>query len=141
MLRLAAVTAALSAALLLAACAGNPGLDTPAPDPVANAVPPAPPPGTIVAGVIGSSIGLGLGQQDRERALAAEYQALEYTAAGVPVDWSAAGVTGEVVPGPIYTVNEYQCRDYTHTIVVNGATEAGRGTACRVAGGPWTPVA
>lgn len=140
----AAVTAVLTAGLLLAGCAGGPepDLTTPIVETALNTIPPAPPPGTIVVGVIGATIGLSLGEQDRQRGLSAEYQALEYGAAGVAVDWQGTpGVTGQVIPGPIYTVNEYECRDYAHTILLaNGVTDAGRGTACRTGGGPWTPV-
>ena len=102
----------------------------------------APPPGSITAGVVGSSIGLSLSEADRNRALRAEYDALENGVAGAPVLWQGGARTiyGEVVPGPLYSVNQYECRDYTHTIYVDGVREAGRGTSCRVAGGPWGPV-
>lgn len=127
--------------LLLAGCLGTPA-------PLAtNTAPPAPaftapPPGTITAGVVGATIGFGLSGDDGQRALAAEYQALQQGAAGAPVLWqgSTPAVYGEVVPGALYTVNEYECRDYAHTIYVNGVREAGRGTSCRIGGGPWTPV-
>lgn len=143
-MRLSAITAAVAAGLLLAGCAGTGGLGlAPADTPAAAgpASPSAPPPGSITAGLVGSSVGRGLSAADQQRALAAEYQALEFGVAGVAVAWSSGGVSGQVVPGPLYTVNEYECRDYTHTIIVNGASEAGRGTACSRAGGAWAPVA
>jgi len=129
--------------LLLAGCLGAPGPVT-----TANTTPPAPaftapPPGTITAGVVGATIGFTLSGPDGQRALSAEYQALQEGVAGVPVLWqgSTSAVYGEVIPGPRYTINEYECRDYVHTIYVNGVREAGRGTSCRTAGGPWAPVA
>jgi surface antigen len=140
-MRLSAMTAALGAGLLLAGCVGNGGGGMLAPAGTAgaagNAGASAPPPGAIAAGLVGSSVGTGLSAQDQQRALAAEYQALEFGVAGVAVTWSSGGVSGTVVPGPLYTVNEYECRDYTHTIVISGATEAGRGTACSRAGAAW----
>ncbi|MGD9738287.1 MAG: hypothetical protein AB7O56_09435 [Bauldia sp.] len=144
-MRFSAMTAALGAGLLLAGCVGNGGGGMLAPTgtaaAVGNAGAAAPPPGSITDGLVGSSVGTGLSAQDQQRALAAEYQALEFGVAGVAVSWSSGGVSGTVVPGPLYTVNEYECRDYTHTIIVNGATEAGRGTACSRAGGAWATVA
>ena len=130
-----------AAALPLAGC-----LATPAPPPAAFAPPPAAtaplPPGTIVAGVAGGSIGLSLSQENLRRALGAEYEALESGVAGAPFLWrgDSASVYGEVTPGPRYFVGAYACRDYAHVIVAGGVREAGRGTACRLPGGPWGPV-
>lgn len=144
--RLGSVVAILCTTALLAGCVGTSGGLAPSPLPATttadNTVPPAPPPGTIVAGVIGGTVGLSLTTADRNRALSAEYQALEFGLAGTPVLWqgSTTSIYGEVVPGPFYSVNEYECRDYTHTLYFNGVREAGRGSACRTAGGPWTPV-
>lgn len=143
-MRFPALIAALGAGLLLAGCAGTDGLGLGPPGPTAaagNSGPAAPPPGSITEGLVGSAVGTGLSAADQQRALAAEYQALEFGVAGVAVTWRSASASGEVVPGPLYTVNEYECRDYTHTIIVGAATEAGRGTACSRAGGPWAPVA
>ncbi|MCW5716960.1 MAG: hypothetical protein KIS68_03910 [Bauldia sp.] len=136
----ALVTLALP--LLLAGCLGAPGPATTADTPPAAPAFTAPPPGTITAGVVGATIGFTLSGPDGQRALAAEYQALQQGVASVPVLWqgSTSAVYGEVVPGPLYTINEYECRDYIHTIYANGVREAGRGTSCRTAGGPWTPV-
>jgi surface antigen len=105
--------------------------------------PPAAPPGAIVAGVVGATIGLSLNAEDRRRALEAEFRALEFGIPGAATLWNGVtpSVYGEVVPGPRYSVNEYECRDYTHTIYVGANREAGRGTSCRVAGGAWGPVA
>lgn len=127
--------------LLLAGCLGAGPVTTggsPPPSPAFT----APPPGTITAGVVGATIGFTLSGPDGQRALSAEYRALQEGVAGVPVLWqgSTNAVYGEVIPGPRYTINEYECRDYAHTIYVNGVREAGRGTSCRTGSGPWTPV-
>lgn len=142
-MRISALTAALAAGLLLAGCAGTSGVLTPGTTaaPLGNDVPAAPPPGSISAGIVGTTIGLGLPPQDLQRALSAEYQALEFGVAGVPVVWRGTVASGEVTPGPIYTVNEYQCRDYTHSIMVGGAAEVARNTSCSRAGAAWAPVA
>lgn len=138
----ATALAPLALPLFLAGCLGAAGpLTTANTTPSAPAFT-APPPGSITAGVVGATIGFTLSGTDGQRALSAEYQALNEGVAGVPVLWqgSTSAVYGEVIPGPLYTINEYECRDYAHTIYVNGVREAGRGTSCRVGGGPWTPV-
>ncbi len=130
----------LGAGLSLAGC-----LSAPAPSAAVAAAPaptPPQPPGTIVAGVVGASIGRSLSEENRRRALAAEYQALESGVAGTPLFWRGdrPEIYGEVTPGPRYFVNAYECRDYAHVIVAGGVREAGRGTSCRLSGGPWDPV-
>ncbi|MFI5409884.1 hypothetical protein [Kaistia sp. UC242_56] len=104
--------------------------------------PAAPPPGALSGGVAGQSIGRGLDDRERQRAEQAEFQALEYGRPGSPVEWRGdrEGFRGEVVPGPRYRVNAYDCRDYTHRIWAGGEPQAARGTACRQAEGSWRPI-
>ncbi|MET4632376.1 hypothetical protein [Kaistia defluvii] len=104
--------------------------------------PAAPPPGALNGGVAGQSIGRGLDDRERQRAEQAEFQALEYGRPGSPVEWRGdrEGFRGEVVPGPRYRVNAYDCRDYTHRIWAGGEPQAARGTACRQAEGSWRPI-
>ena len=95
--------------------------------------------GTV--GLIGSVIGAGIDPNDKRIGLDAEYRALEYGENGVGVDWSARnGVAGAVVPGPRYRVNDYDCRQFTHTVVIHGTTESARATACRGTDGAWRIV-
>lgn len=79
---------------------------------------------------------------DRRAAAAAQRRALDSAQSGGTVTWRNAdtGFFGHVVPGPLYGVNDQQCRDYTH-IVSNGQdSEAIKATACRTAGGPWSAI-
>jgi surface antigen len=46
-----------------------------------------------------------------------------------------------VVPGASYQVNAYDCREFTHTIYVDGEPQVARGTACRQEDGSWRTVA
>ena len=95
--------------------------------------------GTV--GLIGSQIGAGLSADDRRSGLDAEYRALELGETGVVVEWrGAGGVAGSVVPGPRYRVNDYDCRQFTDTVVAVGTTETAQGTACRGADGTWRLV-
>src|SRR5690606_768448 len=74
----------------------------------------APPPtGARGGGAASQPIAGGLGGRERRRAQEAEFQALEYGRPGTPVDWRGdrVGYRGEVVPGPRYRINAYDCRD------------------------------
>jgi surface antigen len=101
--------------------------------------------GAAAGGILGGAIGASLDEQERQRAYAAEMQALEYGEVGAPVGWRsdrrAAQYYGTVVPGPYYDTGGRRCREYSHTVYVNGRPQTARGTACRNPDGTWTPVA
>jgi len=98
--------------------------------------------GSASGGLVGVAIGRDLNADDRRAALEAEYRALEYGRTGAPIVWRGrSGRHGEVVAGPSYQINDYDCRDYTHTIATDGQAEVARGTACRRPNGDWQPVA
>ncbi|WP_026380595.1 glycine zipper 2TM domain-containing protein [Afifella pfennigii] len=98
--------------------------------------------GALAGGLIGNRVGASLDEQARQQALAAEYRALEYGQPGRPVEWRATSGNyyGEIVPGQVYQVNSVDCRDYAHTIYIDGTPQVARGTACRQADGTWRPV-
>jgi len=96
--------------------------------------------GGLVGAFIGNAIGVSLDAQQQQRAAAAQVQALETGRPGTPVGWSQGNARGEVVPGPAYRVNNYECRDYTHQIWIDGQPQTARGTACRQPDGTWRPV-
>lgn len=102
----------------------------------------ATPAGALIGGVAGQPIARGLDDRERQRAKEAEFQALEYGRPGTPVDWRGdrVGYRGEVVPGPRYRVNAYDCRDYTHRIWSGGEPQVARGTACRQSDGTWRSI-
>ncbi len=90
-------------------------------------------------GLIGNA---SLDASDRKRALQAEYQALEYSPAGKIVEWknSSGSRSGEVVAAQPYQVGSQNCRQYTHTVRIDGTPQTARGTACRNEDGTWTPL-
>ena len=91
--------------------------------------------------VFASQAARGLNPDDRGTALAAEYRALESGRAGVAVAWRSRAARGEILVGPIYRINDTDCRDYTHVITgADGQVETGRGLACRRPNGGWQPV-
>ncbi|PSH57546.1 MULTISPECIES: RT0821/Lpp0805 family surface protein [Phyllobacterium] len=103
----------------------------------------AAPSGVLAAlgnGLIGNNASLDA--SDRKRALQAEYQALEYSPAGKTVEWKNASGSrsGEVVAAQPYQVGSQNCRQYTHTVRVDGTPQSARGTACRNEDGSWTPL-
>jgi surface antigen len=92
-------------------------------------------------GLIGGSIGNGLDSAERRSALEAEYRALEHTPSGQVVTWRGDnGRYGEVVAAQPYRVGSQDCRQYKHTVITNGESRVGRGTACRNPDGSWTPL-
>ena len=97
--------------------------------------------GAIIGGFLGNELGRQLDDDERRQAMAAEYQALEYGRTGAPVQWRGRrGYYGDVVAGASYHVNSYDCRDYTHTIYIDGRPQIARGTACKQPDGTWRPI-
>jgi surface antigen len=98
--------------------------------------------GAALGGLIGNRIGASLDDQDRQRAYDAQIQALESGRSGAPVAWRNpdSGRYGSVVPGPAFQQNGGTCRQYTHTIYIDGRPQTARGAACRNPDGTWTPV-
>jgi surface antigen len=67
-------------------------------------------------------------------------QALDLGEPGEPIGWrGAAGRYGTVVPGAYYETKGTRCRDYSHTIFIDGKPQTARATACRNPDGTWTP--
>jgi len=93
----------------------------------------------LQGGIVGRS-GVTLSDSDKQRALEAEYRALEGAAVGQPVLWSGKGVNGKVVAAAPYQVGSQNCRQYTHTLTVDGKDTVTRGAACRNDDGGWSPL-
>jgi surface antigen len=98
--------------------------------------------GAAAGGLIGNRIGASIDDEDRRRAYAAQMQALETGPSGAPVAWRNpdTGRYGNVVPGPAYQTNGATCRQYTHTVYIDGTPQTQRGTACRNPDGTWTAL-
>lgn len=99
--------------------------------------------GAVIGGIVGSEIGKRMDQQDRQLAQQAELAALERGQSGVSTPWRNPdnGRYGEVVPSRPYRRGPDDCRDYTHTVWIDGQREVLRGTACRNEDGTWRNVA
>jgi surface antigen len=98
--------------------------------------------GATIGGFLGNRIGAALDDEDKRRAYAAQMQALETGPSGAPVAWRnpESGRYGNVVPGPVYQANGASCRQYTHTVYIDGQPQTERGTACRNPDGTWTTI-
>jgi surface antigen len=98
--------------------------------------------GAFIGGVVGHEIGKSMDQQDRLLAQKAELDALERGQSGTSVAWRNPdnGRYGEVVPSKPYRRGPQDCRDYTHTVYIDGRPQTMRGTACRNPDGTWKNV-
>ena len=140
---LKANAAALLGALLIAGCgtadAPSPGANSGVVDGSQVAGDPAQPQvGAIQGGLLGADIGQSLNEEEREAAAKAEYEALEYGRAGPATTWRAStGTHGEITVGTTYQVNRLDCREYSHTVFIDGRPRVARGTACRQPDGTW----
>jgi len=99
--------------------------------------------GAVVGGIVGSEIGRSMDEQDRMYARQAEYAALEEGESDRPRRWRNPdnGRYGDVVPGRPYKRSGVDCRDYTHTVYIDGRPQTMHGTACRNPDGSWHSVA
>jgi surface antigen len=99
--------------------------------------------GAVIGGIIGHDIGRKLDQRDRMLAQEAEWEALERGPPHRPRRWQnpANGRYGDFVPMEPYRRGGLDCRDYTHTIYIDGRPQAMRGTACRNPDGTWRNIA
>jgi surface antigen len=98
--------------------------------------------GAVAGGIIGNDIGRKLDQRDRILAQEAEFEALERGESGRPRRWSNPdnGRYGDIVPQPPYQRAGRDCRDYAHTVYMEGRPQTLRGTACRNPDGTWSAV-
>jgi surface antigen len=94
----------------------------------------------LQGGVIARLGAIDLSKSDRQRALEAEYRALEAAPGGQPVAWEGHNVSGSVVAAAPYQVGSQNCRQYSHTVTVKGEATTARGAACRNTDGSWSPL-
>ena len=87
--------------------------------------------GGVLGGLIGNRIGASLDDEDKQRAYAAQMDALERGQPGAPVSWRNpdSGRYGTIVPVP--TSRPTASRAFTHTIYIDGQPAA-RGTRAAI---------
>lgn len=99
--------------------------------------------GAVVGGIVGSEIGRRMDEHDRAMAAQAEFDALETGESGRGRQWRNPdnGHYGEVTPSRPYKRGVADCRDFAHTVYIDGRPQTMKGTACRNADGTWRNVA
>ncbi|MFN7012603.1 hypothetical protein [Rhizobium arsenicireducens] len=95
---------------------------------------------SALQGGIVSRAAVKLTNSELQRALEAEYRALEAAPGFQPVAWTGQNVSGQVVAAAPYQVGQQNCRQYLHTLSVKGRQIEARGAACRNPNGTWTPL-
>jgi surface antigen len=98
--------------------------------------------GAVIGGIVGSEIGRSMDKQDRILAQQAETRAFEQGRSGERISWRNPdnGRYGEVIPDRPYKRGYEDCRDFSHTIYIDGRPQSMRGTACRNPDGSWRNV-
>jgi surface antigen len=132
------IVAAALGCVVLAACAGDPGLSTNPAGGAPNAFTGTVPPATQTPIPVTAA----LDPRDRPAAGAAHLRALQFGEPGAPVAWRnpETGHHGTIVPGPAYQSNGQTCREFSHTVYVDSRPQTGRGSSCRNPDGTWTPL-
>jgi len=96
------------------------------------------PKSALAKALVESQLGAGLDKSSRNKAVAAEYSALEKGQAGTLVKWQGkGGKSGTVVPGQQYQIGSSTCRRFTHIIRISAITRKATRTACKDQNGIW----
>jgi len=98
--------------------------------------------GAVVGGIVGSEIGRSMDEADKQRAAAAEYYALEEEQVGGSRTWRnpESGHRGKVVVNREFRRNGRLCREYEHTIIIEGEPDTLTGVSCRGDDGKWRSI-
>lgn len=95
----------------------------------------------LSAGILGGDFGQSLDRTSMNRAVQAEYIALEKGRSGSPVKWKGLSeISGKVIPQQPYQVGSSDCRRYEHILQDGGTEKRATGTACRNDKGSWVPL-
>ncbi len=95
--------------------------------------------GTAISVLVNGEFGDALQPSDRRAAEDAQERALRSRGVGAAIGWKndRTGRKGQVLPGPIYYVNDTRCRDFTHELALEDRILRARGTACSGENGKW----
>jgi surface antigen len=97
--------------------------------------------GAVVGGYLGGELGKRLSKSDQNQQAAATNKVLD---TGQPQRWANAetGASGSVSAQPTFKNSQNEvCRDFSSSATTSdGATGAGKGTACKQADGTWRIV-
>lgn len=82
-----------------------------------------------------------LSAREKTEAASAQFYALQYGRVGATREWIADSATrGEISVGPYIKVNELDCREFSHIVIVADERFSQSGTSCREQDGQWNVV-
>ncbi len=93
--------------------------------------------GVLLGGILGNQLGQQLDRNDQAAAVQAQNQAL---ATNAPTTWNGGDVYGSVQPTRTYQANGRFCREYVHTVHIDGQPRQAQGVACQQSDGTWQIV-
>lgn len=95
--------------------------------------------GAVLGALIGSQVGGSFDRQNELAAIRAQDQALITNA---PITWNdpRGDIYGTVAPIRTYQSNGRYCREYVHTVYIDGRAREAQGLACQQADGSWQIV-
>lgn len=96
--------------------------------------------GTFLGGALGNAAGRSLDRADASYAAEARRQALETAPSGSSVPWRNpdSGASGYIEPTATYeTASGTYCREFKHTVTIDGKRQNAYGRACRRPDGTW----
>lgn len=99
--------------------------------------------GAVLGALVGSQLGKYLTQGDERRITRTTGEALENNKTGETSTWENpdTGHRGRVTPTETYQRSDgTYCREYQHTIYIDGQPKEAYGTACRQPDGSWKIV-
>lgn len=95
--------------------------------------------GAVLGGLVGGGIGNQLDESNRRAAWAAQQQAFTNNSV---TSWGTPGAPtyGSVEPLRTYVLDGRYCREYQHTLYIDGRPQQARGTACQMPNGTWQVI-
>ena len=93
--------------------------------------------GAVLGALAGRELARRMSPDDQQRAVAAERTAVARNEA---ITWNSpdTGARGSIDPVRTYTNAQGElCREYTHTVIIDGRPETAQGTACQQQDGTW----
>jgi len=102
---------------------------------------------TQIKNFIGAEVANLLSEKEQAEAVNAQFNALQFSRPGVFRNWKGEigvngemGATGKVSVGPYVRVNDLDCREFEHIVIIKTKKYSSSGTACREVNGSWSVV-
>ncbi|MCZ4271143.1 hypothetical protein [Maritalea porphyrae] len=96
---------------------------------------------SVILSFLPSEVQSKLSVREKSEAASAQFYALQYGRVGATREWTGDSATrGEISVGPYIKVNELDCREFSHTVLVSTERYLKSGTSCREQDGQWNVV-